>query len=240
MDYALKQQALNLGVKIIYDKNISFPVQIDSSGAKKAAAFAYGITFDTDAADIVSAIVDDRLAPKGYAYFIALNGRATLVSAFFAKPFKDPKKYYLETLSRYKNLLDFKIDNPREFAKYISFSLAKQRDAVIVGEAAGIQDYLFGFGMRLAVKSAELAAISIMEDKSYHRLYRAHILPFLRAGLVNRFIFERLGNNGYKRQLKKANTVPDVRKFLGRSYHFSPAHRLFYPIARLKYRGLWD
>lgn len=235
LDYSLKKQALNSGVEIFFNQRTGKRHHIDSSGAKKAQAFAHGITFATDSPDIVSAIIDDRVAPKGYSYFIALEGRATLVTAFFTKPFQGSKRYFQETLRRYRELLTFEIKNPKEFGSYISFSFLKPGNGAVIGEAAGIQDYLFGFGMRLAIKSAELAVRSISENDDYYRFYKREILPFLRAGLVNRFLYERLGNIGYKRRLEVLSPTTDIGKIMNRSYHFSFLHRLIYPLARIKY-----
>ncbi|MDP1809356.1 MAG: NAD(P)/FAD-dependent oxidoreductase [Actinomycetota bacterium] len=240
LDLALRNHAVSLGIEVICNTKIKGRVHIDSSGAKKGVAFARGISFKTDASDMVIAIIDDRVAPKGYSYFIVFDGRATLVSAFFTPPFRDSKRYFHETLERYADLLNFKIFDPREFGRYIDFYLLGPGNHLVIGEAAGIQDYFFGFGMRLAIKSAELAADSLVGGDSYHKLYKREIQPFLRAGIVNRFLFERLGNAGYERQLKKIAVIGDIRKVMGNRYNFTKIHKLLYPFARFKYRNFFN
>ncbi len=237
LDHALMNQAANLGVEVIGNTKVTEPLRIDSSGADRAVAFAHGITFKTDAPDMVTALLDDRLAPKGYAYFIAMGGSATLASAFFIKPRGESKHYFEATLQRYKRLLKFEINDPQEFGGYISFHFFKDSYNLAVGEAACIQDYLFGFGMRLAIKSAELAARSLIDGKNYYQLYKQEIRPFLRAGIVNRSLFERFGNAGYEQRLKKISVDVDIRRFLSDTYRFTLLHKLLYPMARFKYRS---
>jgi flavin-dependent dehydrogenase len=62
----------------------------------------------------------------------------------------------------------------RHWGGYGLFSMPKSasRDGSLwIGEAAGFQDILFGFGIRNALVSAKPAAQSIIENRSYDDLY---------------------------------------------------------------------
>lgn len=238
LDYALKHQAIKNGVEIIFGEKVEDDLDIDSSGAKRANALGYGVTFDTSSDNVVSALLDDEAAPYGYSYLITLNGKGTLVTAFFKKPFGNAKRYFQKTeekFEKYYKGLDIK--NPKVFGHFVNFSILKNKHKILIGEAAGIQDYLFGFGMRLAIKSAELAALAISENKDYYALYKKKILPFLKAGIVNRFLYEKLKSKGYKKMLERFKGK-DIRKILQKSYRFSLVHRFVYPLARTKFKNL--
>ncbi len=61
-----------------------------------------------------------------------------------------------------------------------------------VGEAAGLQDFLFGFGMRFAFASGYIAAQSVIYSKDYKRIADKHFGQRLRAGIVNRWLWENI------------------------------------------------
>ena len=106
----------------------------------------------------------------------------------------------------------------------------------VVGEQAGFQDALAGFGMRYALRSGLLAAQSILEETDYTRLWRRELLPLLRTGTVNRFIFNLVGEPGCRaalRRLSQEDTRPALRRF----YRPSALSRIIFPVARLRYRA---
>ena len=96
--------------------------------------------------------------------------------------------------------------NPRPFGGFANFRLprtANQGGHLVIGEQAGFQDALAGFGMRYALRSGLLAARSIIEGTDYTELWRRELLPLLRAGTVNRFVFNMLGEPGSRLALRK-------------------------------------
>lgn len=52
--------------------------------------------------------------------------------------------------------------------------------------------------MRYAMFSGYLAAQSIINSYDYYKYYKEQILPKLKVGVSNRFIFQLLGRKSYK------------------------------------------
>lgn len=106
----------------------------------------------------------------------------------------------------------------------------------MVGEQAGFQDALAGFGMRYALRSGILAARSLLEGTDYTRLWRQELLPLLRTGVSNRFIFNNAGARGRRwalRGMSRSNTAAKLRRL----YRPSVLTRLVYPLAVWRYRA---
>jgi flavin-dependent dehydrogenase len=55
----------------------------------------------------------------------------------------------------------------------------------------------------------------------YDRLWKLRLQGLLRAGLVNRFLYERMGDAGYTRYIPHVARHADGRAFLGK--HYGPA-----------------
>lgn len=60
-----------------------------------------------------------------------------------------------------------------------------------------LQDYLLGFGLRYALLSGHLAARSLVTGEPYAELVNRHLTAKLRAGAVNRLLYNHLGDRGY-------------------------------------------
>jgi hypothetical protein len=61
------------------------------------------------------------------------------------------------------------------------------------------------------------------------------LLPLLRAGIVNRLLFNAVGQSGWRLALRRLSRA-DPRPVLRRFYRPSLLSRAFFPIARLHYR----
>lgn len=235
LDYGLKAQTLEAGVEILFNKRIEKLPEggIVAIGPKVADAIVKGVLFETELPDMAVAIADDRLAPKGYAYLLVHAGQATLATALF-RHFRDERKYYDQTLEAFQKLYPLQMRSPREFGGYGNFSIrpTEQRsDKLYVGEAAGFQDALFGFGLRYALVSGHLAARAIIEEKDYDRLWRHELLPQLKTGLVNRFLLEFIGNGSYRRLVNYIGQSRNPRELVRRQHDASLLKRLLYPVA---------
>ncbi len=114
---------------------------------------------------------------------------------------------------------------------------AEQGGHPVVGEHAGFQDALAGFGMRYAFRSAILAARSLIEGVSYTRLWRRELLPLLHASVSNRFTFNVVGDSGRAWILAHRLSGGDTRTQLGRLYRPSIRTRLLFPLARWRSRA---
>jgi len=134
---------------------------------------------------------------------------------------------------------DMGIRDVKKFGSYGNFFLSDTQvcdGKIYVGESAGFQDFLWGFGMRHAILSGFLAARSIMEDRNYNSLWKKEIGPMLEASLVNRYLLEKFGNKAYRYMAKKY-TGSDPHSFLMKQYNPSILKKLLLPLAKRKYRS---
>jgi len=75
--------------------------------------------------------------------------------------------------------------------------LATVRDRLVtVGEAAGFQDSLWGFGLRYALTTGHMAARAFLagSPQSYDRMWRRRFSSQMRTAAVNRFLFRIAGD----------------------------------------------
>jgi flavin-dependent dehydrogenase len=237
LDYGLMRQAESAGVRLSFNSRIW---NVDRGGfiavgPRAADVIAKGIVFETDLENEAYAIVDDQIAPKGYAYLLTNRGRATLATVIY-RDFRNEKAYFQNTLTTFQRLIPMSMKNTREFGGYGNFFLhptAIEGKKLYLGESAGFQDALFGFGMRQAMMSGFLAAQSIMHGTSYDDLWKREILPLLRASLSNRLIYEFLGNRGYEFIFKRIATKSDLREALRKQYNMSMLKAGLFPVALL-------
>ena len=241
LDTALLEQAQSLGVEVRFNSRLRQMAGegILAAGPRAADAIAVGYHFDTDMADGFWVICDDDLAPKGYAYLLVMNGKGTVKSCMFSG-FKQEKLYVQRTLAAFEKLLGLTMKNPQPHGGSGNFRIPASAYSGLhprVGEQAGFQDTLWGFGMRLAIHSGVLAAQSLLNDENYDVLWQRELKPQMETSVVNRALFELLGNRGYGWFLKTQLAKPDLRASLGRQYHPSFLKRLLGPWARRRYES---
>lgn len=240
LDSGLKRQAIEVGVKIEFGQRIEKikTPAIIGIGPKAADAIAKGITFETNLSDMASVILDDNLAPKGYAYFLVNSGKATLASCMFSG-FKEERKYFERSVEAFRKLYSFEMKEPKEFGGFGNFFLkgtASRGGKLYVGESAGFQDRLWGFGMKHSMHSGYLAARSVIEGKDYDELWKREIRPYIRASLSSRLILYKFGNKRYDWMIKKMENE-DPHAFLRRLYRPTLSKTLLYPFARLYFKS---
>lgn len=239
LDQALLQQAITAGVEVRFAdrvKAIDGPAVL-AGGPRIADAIAAGYIFETDMAAGGWLALDNRLAPLGYAYLLVQDGRGTVASCMFAG-FKQQAEHVGRTVSFFREKTGLVMRDPRPFGGFANFRLpvtAMQGGHPVVGEQAGFQDALAGFGMRYALRSGLLAARAIVEGADYMALWNRELLPLLRAGTVNRFLFNTLGETGWRLAIRRLN-AGDAGPALRRFYGPSPLSSLLFPIARFAYR----
>ena len=237
LDFGLLQQAQAAGVKVDLNAR-SWTVDeegVIAVGPRAADVIAKGVLFNTDAQDEAYAMVDDRIAPKGYAYLLINRGKATLATVIY-QDFRNEKTYFQRALNSFQKIVPLAMRNVREFGGYGNFFLrpsAVDGKKIYLGESAGFQDALFGFGMRYAMTSGFLAAQSIIHGSSYDELWKETLLPLLRVSASNRMIYEFLGNRGYQFVFKRIATRADLRDALGRQYNPSWWKVPLFPLALL-------
>lgn len=237
LDTALESQARRAGVEIHYGSAASHLPGggIVAQGPRRPDAIAVGYVFDCGGADAAYGAVSEELAPGGYAYLLICRGKATLATCLFSD-FHAEQTYLARTVEFFDRKVGVRPTNARRFGGYANFSFdlrVRKGNLLYVGEAAGLQDALFGFGMRFALESGHLAARAWVEGqpRSYDAACRRHFGRLLRASFVNRFVYERIGDRGHQRMLGRLTSAADPRTWLRDQYQARWRTLLLYPLA---------
>jgi len=238
LDQGLKEQALNNGVNIKFGETAPIDkVDIVATGPDPKFKFAVGrgITFKTDHENLAVGLVNNYHAFKGYSYLLLSNGCGCIATVLFEN-FNDLNKYFNRTMDAFLVKYDLKMEDPCKFAGYGSFSnkILKNENKIFVGETAGFQDLLWGFGIKNAVKSGYIAAKCILEGnncKDYYKSAEKYFKPKLNAGVVNRFFWEKFASNNYSFILNRIHNSQDPLKYLHSFHNFNLLQKLTYPMA---------
>ncbi len=232
LDRSLKRQAENAGAKIRFNRTRK-NCDIIATGPKKVIGMGLGITFDTKTKDMTAAILNDKIAPKAYAYLLIHEKKGTIVT-ILSSGTKNKKEYIKNTIEEFKKITELDIRNAKKFAGVGSFCLldsVKKGKSLLAGEAAGFQDMLLGFGMRYAFRSGHLAAKSILEEQDYDVLCRTALLPTRKASASNRYLFEKIGNKGYEIFLKLLGMRKEPWKEMNKQYQYGLLKKALFPLA---------
>jgi flavin-dependent dehydrogenase len=240
LDMGLKEQALSLGVEILFNHRLdTFEGKaIVGIGPKGADAIAVGITFDTAMDDRAVVVLDDNIAPKGYAYLLVNQGYGTMVTVLY-RQYRRGDVCFENMMRFFKANMELDIRNERKFGCYGNFFLRDTQvyhKKLYIGESAGFQDCLWGFGMRYAILSGYLAAKSFIDDSDYDNLWKKELKPMLETSLINRYLFEKFGHSGYRYMTRKF-AEGNPRRFLLRHYNHSTLKRLLLPFAKRRYES---
>lgn len=241
LDQALLAQAQTLGVEVRFNSRIErlAGAGVLAVGPRAADAIAVGYHFATDMPDGFWAICDDNLAPRGYAYLLIMRGRGTVKSCMFTG-FKQERHYVQRTVEAFERLVGLRMRASQPHGGVGNLRVpatTMSGEHPVVGEQAGFQDALWGFGMRYALASGVLAARSLLSGDDYDQSWRRAFGARLSVSLVNRALHARLGNRGYRWLLGMQERHGDARAFLHRIYRPSAVKRLLGPWARWSYRS---
>ncbi len=227
IDEALELQAKDRGVLIHYASKLpEEQATVIAWGPRRPSVLIAGIEFRTPAADSIEVLTDEACAPQFYAYRIVDGDRGVVVTAYPAHR-TDGRHLLARTLERFQQIRPVRMETVRRFgyggALRVSPTAVKE-GRLYVGEAAGFQDCLFGFGMRYAMLSGYLAARCLAEGEDYDRLCREAFGHRLMVGANNRRLYALFGNPGYEtmiRILASSNPVvawlrrgTNIREFL--------------------------
>jgi flavin-dependent dehydrogenase len=238
LDQGLKKLALDNGVNIRFGETIPRgDVDIIATGPDPNLKFAVarGLTFKTDHENIAVGIVNNYLAFKGYSYLLVSNGCGCIATVLF-EGFEDLNKYFKRTMNVITGNYELKMEDTSKFAGYGSYSnkILKLQNQILIGETAGFQDFLWGFGIKNAVKSGFLAAKTILEGydyKDYYKYAEKYFKPKLNAGVVNRFFWEKFALSNYTFILNQIHRAEDPLKYLNSFHNFNLLQKLIYPLA---------
>jgi flavin-dependent dehydrogenase len=238
LDQQLKAQALAAGVEIRFRDPVHRLPQggIVAGGPRGSDAIVVGYVFETHRADGVFAVLSDRLAPRGYAYLLVSHGRGTVATCLF-EDFHREKLYLERTIAFFQKRAGLAMRHPVRFGgtgNVLLPSTARHGNILFAGEAAGFQDALWGFGIRIAMLSGHLAAQALLAGApaDYDRLWRRRLGDLVRVSIVNRYLFDRMEDRGYVRLMRSIGRADDTRQWLRRHYGPSPGKRLLLALAR--------
>nr|WP_306264832.1 NAD(P)-binding protein [Pararhizobium sp. IMCC3301] len=240
LDRALLAQAQAAGAKVRFsDRVCDFDgAGVLAAGPRQAGIIAAGHLFATDMDDGAWLALGHAVAPDGYAYLLVQGGRGTVASCMFTG-FRDQAKHVAAAVAFFRAHAGLEMRNPRPFGGYGNMRLpitAMQGAHPVIGEHAGFQDALAGFGIRHAIRSGVLAAQSILDSGDYTACWQAELGPWLKAGVVNRLIFNLAGEPGMKLAVGRL-ARGDVGGLLKRTYGPSALKRLLLPVALRRYRA---
>lgn len=219
LDSYLQAQAAAMGVRLCYGARHpqeSPSVDVIATGPRRARAVAAGISFDTDLPDSAYAMVGNDLAPQGYTYLLASSNRATIATVLFSDH-SQCRNYLSRAIAEYRRLTGINIKNPRRWTGYADFSSPRPvlpNGRLVIGEAAGFQDHLFGFGIRAALVSAVLAAQSILQGSDYVELCRDRLFPLIKVSRINRALYTHLGTFAYNLLWRSIGASPSPGRVL--------------------------
>ena len=220
IDQALQKQATAAKIPIIFKSKLTADeADIVATGIKKSTFTVLGITFPYDQPDRAITLFDDNLSFKIYSYFI-VHDHVGEIASVNPTDKKDHKARFDLTVKRFEEILNFKVTTVKHrFAAQGSFYFLKEAQIngrYFVGEAAGFQDCLAGFGMMYAFKSGYHAAQSIINNDDYNHRWQTDMLKPMEISRTNRYLFERLSNDGYEKLVKMLNSQnPLIVKLLG-------------------------
>ena len=240
LDRALLDQARDAGAEVRFNdrvKNASDNMVL-AGGPRRADIIAVGHVFDTAMADGAWLAFGADLAPKGYAYLLVHGGRGTVASCMFTG-FRDQAGYLAATVAYFTRHAGLQMENPKGFGGFGNVRLprtAMQGGNPVIGEHAGFQDAMAGFGLRYALRSGRLAAQSLIQGTDYTKSWHRDLQPGLRAGVVNRFLFNQTGARGVDYLIGRMGRI-DTGRALGRAYGLSLPRRMLLPLARFLYRA---
>ena len=239
IDQGFKKMALDAGATIHYKSKVDpSECMIIAAGPKDTSAIAFGEVFKTSYPNHVAFQLNDKLAPGAYSYLIVIDGIGLICTCLWRKQ-KNSNRYLNETIAWYENAYP---ELDREPIKRVGgkgdFSIPSTYFAngqYFVGEAGGLQDFMWGFGMRYAVTSGVMAANSILSGSNYDSEIKEKLLPLIKLSATNRMLLDRVGDRGFKRlanywmrHQKKNNG--DGLVFMERIYRLGLIRRLLWPL----------
>ncbi len=236
IDQGLKKQAIDAGAHLHYKKRVKpEECHIIATGPKGVSAVAYGEIFHTSYPNHVSIQLNDKLAPGAYSYLIIIDGVGLICTCLWRKQ-KNSERFLNETIAWYEEHypdLD-RIPFKRVGGKgdFTINQLYKEKGTYFVGEAGGLQDFMWGFGMRYAITSGVLAANDILGKSNYEDDIRKKLLPQIKSSVSNRFLLNRMGDGGFKRickhWMKDQNKKGDGLLFMKWVYRWDLLRKVVY------------
>ena len=240
IDQGFKRMAMEAGAHIHYNvRKEPKECHIIAAGPKDSSAVAFGEIFHTDHPNHVTFQLNDKLAPGAYSYLIIIDGVGLICTCLWRQQ-KNSSRYLNETIAWYEQHYDLNRKPIKRVGGKGDFSLPTKyvhEGRYYVGEAGGLQDFMWGFGMRYAVTSGVLAAKAVLGDCDYENEVRERLVPLVRASAINRFLMNRVGNRGFKmvanHWMRDQKKKGDGLAFMRWMYKPGLGRRMLWPVVRL-------
>ena len=238
IDQGIKRQALAAGAKIHYKSKVNEEdCQIIACGPKGTSAVAYGEIFHTDHPNHIAFQLNDKLAPGAYSYLIIIDGVGLICTCLWRKQ-KKSDRFLNETIAWYdKHYPGLNRKPIKRVGGKGDFTINKnyfQDGRYYVGESGGLQDFMWGFGMRMAVWSGVLAAKDILGELDYESEVRKQLLPYVKTSVANRWLMNRVGDRSFKmmcnRWMKDQKKRDDGLVWIGKLFRPTIIKSLIYRI----------
>ena len=202
IDQGFKRMAMAAGATLHYKSKVKEEdCQIIACGPKGTSAVAYGEIFKTSHPDHIAFQLKDKLAPGAYSYLIIIDGIGLICTCLWRKQ-RGTERFLNETIAWYqKHYPDIDMEPIKRVGGKGDFTINKryfQDNRYYVGESGGLQDFMWGFGMRMAVWSGYLAAQDILGNCNYEKEVRKQLMPYVRTSVANRFLMNRVGDKTFK------------------------------------------
>jgi len=238
LDQGLKNQALDYGVNIHFNsKTEKKDMDIISTGPteNKPSGVLQGIIFETGSEDIAVVLLNKESSNKGYSYLLITKGCGTICSVNFYEPNINADTYFKKTYEIITKLFDVDIKNKKNLSGIGCFKIKPgliENEKIYTGEAAGLQDILWGFGMRYAINSGFYAATSIIENKDYDKLIKQNLSRRLKTSVANRYLSEKYEDSFHVYMISHAKKSNKWTDLLHKEYNPTLRSQVVYPFAK--------
>ena len=240
IDQAFKRMAIEAGATLHYKSRIDEnEADIVACGPKDTSAIALGEIFHTSHPNHIAFQLNDKLAPGAYSYLIVIDGVGLICTCLWRKQ-KKSERFLNETIACYQRLYpDMDINPIKRVGGKGDFTLnghytAPATGQHFVGESGGLQDFMWGFGMRMAVWSGVLAAHEMLGGPAYEKEVRQKLLPYVRTSVANRWLMNRVGDRTFKRMcrawMRDQSKSGDGLRWIGKLFRPSLFKRIVFAL----------
>ncbi len=238
IDQAFKRMAIEAGATLHYKSRIDErEADIIACGPKDTSALALGEIFRTSHPNHIAFQLNDKLAPGAYSYLIIIDGVGLICTCLWRKQ-KKSERFLNETIACYQRLypeIDMepikRVGGKGDFTLN-GFYTVPETGQHHVGESGGLQDFMWGFGMRMAVWSGVLAAQEMLGGSPYDKEVRRQLLPYVQTSVANRWLMNRVGDRTFKRMcvqwMRDQKRSGDGLRWIGKLFRPSLFKRLVF------------
>lgn len=236
IDQGLKRQALDAGVRIHYRARRAVEdCDIIATGPRHATGAVRAELFHTDYPNHIALQFDDALAPGAYTYLVVIDGVGLIATVLMERRLDMDERLDATIASYGRHYPALRREPLRRMTGIGCFAMSRAYDArsrYYVGEAAGLQDCFWGFGIRYAITSGCLAAQALLGGADYGPEVRRRLRPLQVASLANRWLLDTLGPRGLawlsRAWMWHQRRCGDGLEFVSRLYRPSWLHQVVY------------